>query len=109
VVTEAVCLASPQKIVNEEIIGSEKFITKEEVAERLRVTSRTVDNWMKKNVIPFRKIGRTVRFDWAEVRDHLAQKTGKLSSIPFHQTRGPGIADSLRERAKEIRRNQRPL
>ena len=37
------------------------FITKTEVAARMRGTPRTIDPWMAKGLIPFRKIGRTVR------------------------------------------------
>ncbi len=39
------------------------FLSKEEAASRLRVTTRTLDNYMKKRVVPFYKIGgNAVRF-----------------------------------------------
>ena len=50
----------------------ENFIGKNEVADRLGKTLRTVDNWMREGRIPFYKIGRSVCFKWSEVEAHLA-------------------------------------
>ena len=49
----------------------EGFITKAEVAHRLRRTTRTVDAWMKCGVIPFYKPRRSVLFRWQEVEQHI--------------------------------------
>ena len=51
----------------------EGFITKVEVAKRLNKTLRTVDNWMKRGLLPYFKIGRSVSFRWSDVEAHLAQ------------------------------------
>jgi excisionase family DNA binding protein len=51
----------------------EGFITKTELARRLKKTTRTVDNWMSSGVLPYYKIGRSVNFKWSEVETHLAQ------------------------------------
>jgi excisionase family DNA binding protein len=56
----------------------EGFITKPEVAKRLRKTLRTVDNWMNRGLLPYYKIGRSVCFRWSEVEHHLAQ-TSRVS------------------------------
>ncbi len=51
----------------------EGFISKPEVAKRLNKTLRTVDNWMKRGLLPYFKIGRSVAFKWSDVETHLAQ------------------------------------
>ena len=51
----------------------EEFINKSEVARRLGRTLRTVDNWMKRGILPYFKIGRSVSFKWSDVEAHLAQ------------------------------------
>jgi excisionase family DNA binding protein len=52
----------------------EGFIGKTEVARRLNKTIRTVDNWMRRGILPYYKLGRTVAFRWSEVEAHLAAK-----------------------------------
>jgi excisionase family DNA binding protein len=39
-----------------------EFATKQEVADRYRVSVRTIDSWMKSRGMPFFKIGKAVRF-----------------------------------------------
>jgi excisionase family DNA binding protein len=34
---------------------------------------RTVDDWMKRGLLPYYKVGHAVRFKWSEVEAHLAQ------------------------------------
>jgi hypothetical protein len=47
---------------------SEPFIGKREVARRLGKTVRTVDNWMRRGMLPYYKCNRTVAFRWSEER-----------------------------------------
>lgn len=49
----------------------ESYITKEEVAKRLKKTVRTVENWQRKGILPFVKAGRSVLFKWSDVVEHL--------------------------------------
>jgi excisionase family DNA binding protein len=49
----------------------EGYITKEEVAKRLKKTVRTVENWQARGIIPFVKAGRSVLFKWTDVESHL--------------------------------------
>jgi excisionase family DNA binding protein len=44
-----------------------EFITKTELASRLKVSARTIEIWVKSGKIPCAKVGHTVRFDWAAV------------------------------------------
>jgi len=55
----------------EELFNREAFLTKKDVANLLRITTRSVDEWMRKRRLPFYKIGRTVRFKLADVEQHL--------------------------------------
>ena len=51
----------------------EGYITKEEVAKRLKKTVRTVENWQRRGILPFVKAGRSVLFKWADVEAHLQE------------------------------------
>ena len=53
--------------------AAEPYITKNETARRLGKTLRTVDNWMRRGLLPYYKIGRTVVFKWSDVEASLAQ------------------------------------
>jgi excisionase family DNA binding protein len=54
-------------------VPAEEFITKVEVARRLKKQIRTIDNWMKAGLLPYYKIGRSVNFKWSEVEAHLGE------------------------------------
>ena len=49
------------------------LLTKTDLADRLRVKPRTIDNWMAEGRLPFLKLGKTVRFFWPTVMDSLRQ------------------------------------
>jgi len=49
--------------------------TKQIFAGRMRVSVRTVDNWLKDGKIPCLRLGgKIVRIPWKEARDHLLRK-----------------------------------
>ena len=50
----------------------EGFISKSDVARRTGKTIRTVDNWMKRGILPYFKIRHSVLFKWSDVEAHLA-------------------------------------
>lgn len=54
----------------------EGLITKAELAQRLRRSTRTVDDWLKRGRLPRLKIGRSVLFRWSVVLDHLERQFG---------------------------------
>jgi hypothetical protein len=56
--------------------GLEEFITKEEVARRLKKTTRTVENWQRRGYIPFVKVQQSVLFRWSSVVAQLERKFG---------------------------------
>jgi excisionase family DNA binding protein len=51
----------------------EEFISKREVASRLKMTVRNVSKWQRRGIIPYIKCGRAVLFKWADVEAHLKQ------------------------------------
>ena len=54
-----------------ESIAADAYLTKAEVALRLRKTTRTVDSYMARGILPYFKIGRSVLFRWADIQNHL--------------------------------------
>jgi len=56
------------------------FISKTEVARRLGKTARTVEQWMRRGIIPYLKIGKgrraTVLFKWPDIEAHLKANYG---------------------------------
>ena len=59
---------------------TEPFIDKAEVGKRLGMRPRTIDDWMERGLLPFYKLGRSVRFKWSEVEAHLADVKGHGST-----------------------------
>jgi excisionase family DNA binding protein len=89
--------------MKDEIRDDSHYITKTQLAARASVSVRTIDAWMAKRLVPFRKIGRTVRFNWSEVQEHWSARNRPAIADPNRQPRS-GIAGLLRERAAEIRK-----
>ncbi len=58
---------------NEVSLQPENLISKIEVARRLRLGTRTVENYMRTGVIPYYKLGRFVHFKWSEVEARLGR------------------------------------
>ena len=51
--------------------ASDSLDTKRELAARLRRSTRTVDDWMRKGKLPYIKIGKSVLFRWRDVLEKL--------------------------------------
>lgn len=51
--------------------GLHEFLTKADVARILKVTPRTVSNWMKTGCLAYYKIGRSIRFRLGDLEAHL--------------------------------------
>jgi excisionase family DNA binding protein len=60
-----------QATLAQPVLPVEEFITKEEVAKRLKKTERTIENWQRRGILPFVKVGRSVLFKWSDVVGHL--------------------------------------
>jgi excisionase family DNA binding protein len=51
--------------------GPEGYITKKELALRLKKSERTIELWQRKGIIPYIKARQSVLFKWADVEQHL--------------------------------------
>ena len=51
--------------------GQDVMLTKMELAAKLKVTVRTVENWQHDGFLPGVKIANVVRFHWPDVVEHL--------------------------------------
>jgi excisionase family DNA binding protein len=57
----------------------EKWSSLEEIADHLGVSKDTIRNWIKKGVIPYRRIGKQFKFKISEVDDWV--NSGKSAEI----------------------------
>jgi excisionase family DNA binding protein len=57
----------------------EKWSSLEEIADHLGVSKDTIRNWIKKGVIPHRRIGKLFKFKISEVDDWV--NSGKSAEI----------------------------
>lgn len=48
-------------------------LTREELAKRLRVSTRTVSEWQQDRTVPYLKVGKVVLFYWPDVIAHLRE------------------------------------
>ena len=55
-----------------------EFITKNEVAKRLCVSPRTIDNWRDRHILRSHKIASQVRFLWSEVMSDIQSGKGAI-------------------------------
>ena len=51
-------------------------LDKAQVAARLNISSRTLEEWMAEGVIPYWKCKKVVRFYWPDVEAHLRRNFG---------------------------------
>lgn len=58
----------------------EGYITKRMVAQRTHKTVRTIEEWMRRGLIPYYKIGHSTLFRWSEIEDHFRQ-TCRVSAL----------------------------
>lgn len=64
---------------------AKSYWTKADTAAEFGVTSRTITDWMRKGILPFYRIGRSIRFIPSEVADavsklrHVGQTSGGAS------------------------------
>ena len=51
--------------------ATDGLLTKRGLAPKLQISTRTLDDWMRKGRIPFLKLGKTVRFRLPDVLEKL--------------------------------------
>jgi len=60
--------------MNAQASTSDTLKTKREAAQYLHIGTRTLDDWMKRKMIPFFKIGKVVRFRVSDLDAALDKK-----------------------------------
>ena len=46
------------------VYHDDEFLTQEEIAERLKKSVRTIQNWRAAGLIPFKRVGKSLLFHW---------------------------------------------
>jgi excisionase family DNA binding protein len=82
--------------------GGDEMLTRSELAAKLRVHLRTIENWQRDGYLPFIKIGNTVWFHWPDVLQHFKTHFRTLRCEPeaaplatMHSTSPSGRAGNL--------------
>jgi excisionase family DNA binding protein len=68
--------SNPGRILNPEQYPTKQYATKADVAKLFQVTTRTIDAWMARGLLPYLKIGRTARFSLADIETYLRHNCG---------------------------------
>lgn len=53
--------------------AGQEFMNKRQVARMFGATERTIESYMRRGILPFYRLGRTVRFHLDDIRNHLAE------------------------------------
>ena len=56
------------------MLTDSELITRKELAERLKVSERTIDIWRSEKGLPFTKISRFIRFDIEAVNEWIKKQ-----------------------------------
>ena len=67
--------------------GTGEWLTRREIAARLKKTPRTIDSYVRKGFLPHIKVGRTVMFRWPDVEKHLIEHFGVLRTTENRHSR----------------------
>ena len=57
--------------MGEEPVPRDEMLTKEELAAKLKVSLRSIENWQHAGYLPFFKVANVVRFHWPDIVAHL--------------------------------------
>ena len=82
------------------------YITKLTLAARLKVSSRTVEKWVARQLIPCVKIGRTVRFSWPAVQSRLENSKPAIKPTMLPRTADSVLSQRLADLAKKLRKQR---
>ena len=63
--------ATPKKPACLSAAPADVMLSKNELAPKLRVSVRTIENWQRKRYLPFIKVANVVIFYWPTVLAHL--------------------------------------
>jgi excisionase family DNA binding protein len=66
----------------------ENFLTAAQVAELFGLSVATIRKWVLLRYIPFRKIGRAVRFSASEIQEWVTDKAVRPSDVCRNEQQG---------------------
>lgn len=49
------------------------YMTKKEFADYMSMSPRTIDNWVRKKILPHAKLGKSLRIPVEEAKRHIAE------------------------------------
>jgi excisionase family DNA binding protein len=58
-------------------IHQSSYLTKQQAAELLQISIRTLDTWMARRLIPYLRIGRTIRFRQSDLEENVGTLIGR--------------------------------
>ena len=70
--------------------GVETFFDAVQVAEMLGLSVATIRKWVLTGYIPYKKIGRAVRFSALEIQDWARSKSGRPAQLRVQGHEGGG-------------------
>ncbi len=56
---------------HEPVNPESEYLTKIEVAQLFKLSTRTIDSWIAQGRLPYYRIGRTIRFRRSDIREYL--------------------------------------
>jgi hypothetical protein len=71
--TSADADAAQNKLSMSAVCDADSLLTKKELAQKLKKSVRSIENWMKLRYLPYIKIGHSVLFRWRDVVEALDQ------------------------------------
>lgn len=75
----------------------DEMLTREEMAAKLKVTLRSIENWQRDGALPYIKIGNAVWFYWPDVIQHLLTHFRVVAALATEAN--PAAAARLRQPA----------
>jgi hypothetical protein len=63
--------AAQNKLYISAVCDADSLLTKKELAQKLKKSVRSIENWMKLRYLPYIKIGHSVLFRWRDVVEAL--------------------------------------
>jgi excisionase family DNA binding protein len=65
---------STKQTTSQDGANTTRYLDKNQAAAALGISTRTLDSWINRRLIPYLKIGRTVRFDPDDLRATLLKQ-----------------------------------
>ena len=98
----------PKPAAETAALQPQEFLSKHELAQRLKRKVRTVERWQRSGIIPYVKCGHSVLFNWPEVVAHLQKNYGVCRYRSFGKPVRLPVYQMAEERRPNSRSRRRP-